>query len=1053
MLKNASIAAGTAVAYFVAATLALLMVTSGNFAAPIYPAAGVGLACVLRFGPSAAPGVFLGSLLSNLRVFWVDGQPWPTLAAWFALGAGLQALVGAALVTRTIGVHPRLTRPREIVRFFVTGGALGCVVSASVATAAIAVLRPAADLGGGSGSPLAENWWIWYSGDAFGTLVGAPVALSVIGLPRRIWTSRRITVAWPVALATLLLGVATARLNDWEDQRATAAFERDVNSAAASIEAHLQRHLDALTAIHGLFEAEHPVSRVEFERATSTWLQQLPSLQGLGFLEQIDRPSLVDREAALSTQDGRPFKVFEREPEIAARDASMLAVRFIEPMARNAKALGVNSLSISEPRKALLQTMQTGAAVATGPFRLTQESGVQTGVVVYQRVRGIAGRQQGAAFATLRMGDALDRMTARLPATLEYCLLDTQAGFSPLAGTARCADRQTTSRRAFERALHFGSRTWQLRIVPTADATVYGGGLRTDGRTVWIFAASGMVACSLLGMLLLLLTGRAREIELTVRQRTRQVLALLNENLQSETALRSTEQRFKLLFDKVPVGVVFAEKDGTILQPNACYCELLGYTEAELRGRRILDITPAEDAVEDEARRARLAARPREPLRYVKRYIRADGREVQVRVTATMLLDEQERPDKIVALVEDLSEQLRLEEAQRARTAAEAANKAKTEFMSRMSHELRTPLNAVLGFAQLLNLDRSLPFTEKHLAWLKQMQEAGWHLLQLIDDILDLSRVEAGAVALTSTPVELPPLLHSALAMIDADAQQLGITIDRRPSCELPIRVQADITRLRQVLINLLSNAVKYNRPGGHVMIDVLVHPRGRATLTIADTGLGMSAAQQQRLFKPFDRLGRENSNVPGAGIGLYLTKLLVERMNGELSVSSQEGQGTRFSISLPLAADTPPLPESPPEGPSTRAYRARRVLLIEDNHDNVEVISAMVALRPQIVLEVSRTGREGLAAAAANRPDLVLLDLRLPDISGLTVLERLRADDATQDVAVVVLSASADQDQISEALTRGATAFLSKPLVAEQLLDTLDEMLSSIQTDFGRLA
>jgi len=1043
------------VAYFCVAALAMSVVKPGTFAAPVFPAAGIALACVLRFGWCAGFGVFLGSLVANLGAYWLDGQPVPGLAFMFAFGASLQALAGARLLKATIGKHPRLTRPKEIAIFCLAGCIVGSMVSATVANAAIAYFRPIGELAsdGGTFKALALNWWIWYSGDTFGALVGAPVTLTLIGLPRRIWHSRRATVAAPLVCATLLLGWATEQVNRWEEQRAVAAFERDVTNAASSIEAHLQRHLDALTAVHGMFEGDQPVSRQVFERAAEPWLRSLPSLQALGFLEQIDRNNLPAREAAISAQDGRPFHPFLREPEIAAQDTFFLSVRFIEPFNRNGKALGVNSLSISEPRKALLQTLQSGAPVATGSFRLTQESGVQIGVVVYQRVRGVTGQQQGVAFATLRMGDALANMTAKLPRSLEYCLLDQAHAADMLAGSPRCAAQRPGASRVFSTSIAFAARQWELRIVPTADAAIYGAGLRSDGGTAWVFAASGMVACALLGALLLLLTGRAREVELMVRKRTRQVLELRSENELSESALRSTEQRFKLLFDKVPVGVVFVDKDGTILQPNAWYCNLLGYTEQELRSKNVLDITPAEDALEDQARRAALVQTRGSQYRYVKRYIRADGQELQVRVTATMLRDREEGlPDVIVSLVEDLSEQLRLEEAQQARTVAEAANKAKTEFLSRMSHELRTPLNAVLGFAQLLHLDRSLPFTEKHLGWLKQMQEAGWHLLQLIDDVLDLSRVEAGAVTLTNAPLHLPSLLASAIAMVESDARKRGIRIDKHLSCDHPVNVLADVTRLRQVLINLLSNAIKYNRPGGSVSIHASCQTPGRVTIDIADTGLGMSAAQLPRLFKPFDRLGRENSNVPGAGIGLYITKLLVERMNGEVQVRSQGGQGTTFSITLPTTDDPTEQPTATADDKQVRAYQARKVLLIEDNGNNVDVISAMVALRPQISLEVSRNGLTGLAASKLRQPDLVLLDLRLPDISGLAVLEGMRSDPATRDVPVIVLSASADQEQVSEAMRLGAHAFLPKPIVTRQLLNILDELLSNVVTDLGEL-
>ncbi len=1029
---------------------ALLLVKTGAFASPVYPAAGLALACVLRFGLGASVGVFLGALAANIGLAWLAGRPMTVLPVAFALGAGLQSLAGAMLVRRLMGTHPSLTRPREIARFSLVGCALGCLVSATVATAAIAFWRASGDAVTLEG--LASTWWTWYSGDAFGALVGAPIVLTLIGAPRHIWRSRRATVAAPLVAATLLLGWATARVNEWEDQRANAAFERDVTNAAGSIEAHLQRHLDALTAIHGVFEGERPVSRGLFERAAEPWLRGMPSLQALGFLEQIDRESLKPREAAIAAQDGRDFRVFFREPEIATGDTFVLSVRFIEPMSRNARALGVNSLSISEPRKALLRTLQSGAAVATGPFRLTQESGVQTGVVVYQKVRGLEGQQQGVAFATLRMGDALDELTSKLPKSLAYCLLDQGREFELLAGSPACATPAPKARREFSTTIEFASRQWALRIVAVPDAPVYGKGLGADRGAASIFAASGMVACGMLGALLLLLTGRAREIELTVRQRTRQVLQLRSENQQSESALRSTEERFKVLFDKVPVGVVFATKDGIILQPNACYCELLGYTEQQLRGKSILDITPAEDAGADRARRAALVNSGGQ-LRYVKRYVRADGQMVQARVSATVLLDQQGQPDITVSLVEDMSEHLRLEEAQRARAVAEAANRAKTEFLSRMSHELRTPLNAVLGFAQLLSLDRSLPYTEKHQGWLKQMQDAGWHLLQLIDDVLDLSRVEAGAVALTSTPVDLASLLGSAVAMTESEARKRQVQVHPQPSCNDRLFVQADVTRLRQVLINVLSNAIKYNRPGGSVSVETRVERPGRVTIVVSDSGLGMSPAQLQRLFRPFDRLGRESSNVAGAGIGLYITKLLVERMRGEVQVRSEEGRGTTFAITLPMADLAAPSAEAVADNAApVRPYNARQVLLIEDNSDNIDVIGAMLALRPQIALHVSRDGRSGLAAATARPPDLVLLDLRLPDISGMAVLQALRASPVTSDLPVVILSASADHDQVAQALRQGAQAFLPKPVEAKRLLALLDEMLSSLDTDLGDL-
>jgi PAS domain S-box-containing protein len=1042
---------GTGVAYAGCAALFLMLVPAGNFASPVFPPAGVALACVLRFGGSAALGVAMASFVSNAFSIQTGDTDRLGLFLAFAVGAGLQSLVGARLIKAWLGPRPALTQGAQILRFYAAGAGLACLVSASVATAALAAFGQFGNVDAQwmRGEALAANWWTWYSGDALGVLVAAPVTLALVGRPSAVWRPRCLTVALPLVLAMGLLSWAIVRMAEHRTEQATAALERDAGAAVESISAKLQRNIDALTAMHGAFIGSTEVTRAEFERIAAPWLASLPSIQAVGFSERLD-PRDLARQARIEQADKRPaFRVFDRDARLTTGDSQAVAIRFIEPFERNARALGVNALSIAEARRAILAAFESERPVATTPFRLTQESAAQNGVVIYQAVRLPSGDPAGVVFMTLRLDDALGSVTRGLPRSLMYCLLDTTGEPLALAGPAPCLEAGSARHGV---TLDIGARRWSLRIVPVAGASLYDA---TRGDTaVWLFSLGGLLGVGTLGAFLLLLTGRAGEAEAKATLRTQQLKQTRQDEQLTRAVLRSTEERFKLLFDKVPVGVVFADLDGRILQPNAWCCAFLGYAEEALRGKSIRELTPDDDLDEELRRRTLLRSQGTGQLRYVRRYVRSDGQIVHGRVTLTLLLDAAGRPDRFVALIEDLSDHVRWEEAESARVAAESANQAKTRFLSRMSHELRTPLNAILGFAQLLSLDEALGHNEKHRKWLSQMQGAGWHLLRLIDDVLDLSRIESGTVSLKMAAVDVYAVLLDAVSMVEGDARQRGVSIGRPAAAAGPgaLHAWADATRLRQVLINLLSNAVKYNRQGGEVRLRVAMPDGASVVIEVRDNGLGMSDEQVARLFTPFDRLGRENTAVAGAGIGLYITKLLVEQMQGSIEVASKPDAGSIFRIRLRRTAPADAAQASDDAVDPGSLYHERSVVLIEDNDDNIGVVRGMVALRPQVTLRVVHTGREGVQVVRDDPPDLVLLDLRLPDSDGESVLKALKASGATRDIPVVVLSASADDEQIARVLALGAADFVPKPIAAAALLSVLDRQLGQITTGFGDL-
>jgi PAS domain S-box-containing protein len=501
----------------------------------------------------------------------------------------------------------------------------------------------------------------------------------------------------------------------------------------------------------------------------------------------------------------------------------------------------------------------------------------------------------------------------------------------------------------------------------------------------------------------------------------------------------------------VPIGVIYTNVAGDVIQANPRFCELTGYSENELLTLNKLDWTHPDDAAHEVEMGEQLVRGEIPMYRGNKRYLTKGGATVWVQSTVSLLRDSQNQPWRIVGVVEDITEHLRLEEAEHAREAAEASNRAKSDFLSRMSHELRTPLNAMLGFAQLLELDQRHPLTDAQRPWVVQIQQAGWHLLEMINDVLDLSRIESGNLRLQTDTLNLPDLVEATLAMVTSDAQARSIVITR----ELGAGTSAllgDATRVKQILTNLLSNAVKYNRDGGRVHVASRLSTPEIVEIAITDTGLGMTAEQMNDLFQPFNRLGRERSAVhEGTGIGLVISQRLAELMGGALKAKSVAGQGSSFILTLPRAVDPDtvrstldPLDTAPAE------YHRRVVHYVEDNETNVEVMRGILAQRPQVQMAVSVTGLDGLAAIRAHRPDLILLDMHLPDIGGLDLLRHLKNDRDTANIPIVVVSADALSQQITDALEAGAERYLTKPVSVGELLAILDDLLERIDTAFN---
>jgi signal transduction histidine kinase/ActR/RegA family two-component response regulator len=509
-------------------------------------------------------------------------------------------------------------------------------------------------------------------------------------------------------------------------------------------------------------------------------------------------------------------------------------------------------------------------------------------------------------------------------------------------------------------------------------------------------------------------------------------------------------------------SIIATDEKGIIQVFNVGAERMLGYPAAEVLNR----ISPSEihDPEEVKARAQALSIELGTPIapgfealafkasreiedRYELTYIRKDGSRFPAVVSITALRDEG-RIIGYLLIGTDNSVRKRVEsELHLALAAAEQANRAKTDFLSSMSHELRTPLNAILGFAQLL-ASGSPPPTAPQKRNLDQILKAGWYLLELINEILDLALVESGKATLSREPVSLAEVMLECRSMIEPQAQRRGLAM-KFPQFDVPLYVSADRTRVKQILINLLFNAIKYNTPGGAVVVECALGARDRVRVSVRDTGAGLSPEELAQLFQPFNRLGRQDGAEEGTGIGLVVTKRLVELMGGRIGVDSTLGAGSEFWVELGLAAA--------PELVFAHAERAalahlqppagtplRTLLYIEDNPANLELVEQLVARRPDLRLLTATDGELGMEFARACQPDVILMDINLPGISGLDAMALLRADPSTARIPIIALSANAVPRDIERSLQAGFFSYVTKPIKVELFMDALNTALKA---------
>ncbi|MBV9656913.1 MAG: CHASE domain-containing protein [Verrucomicrobia bacterium] len=829
------------------------------------------------------------------------------------------------------------------------------------------------------------------------------------------------------------------------------------------------------------------ISREEFRAFVVSALARHQEIQALSWNPVVPAAERAGREAAMR-RDGLSdfcFRELNARGEMVpagARD-HYVPVYFEQPVAGNEPSFGFDLASDPGRRETLARACDSGGPAATPLLRLVQERGDQLGfLVLYPLYRGVnrtleerRAHTAGFASAVFRLGDLVEQAWENVqPLDLDLAIRDSTGShvFFRSAASEASSPASADAPRWIE-TLDFPGGAWEIVFRPTPRFLA----AHAPSRQPWIGLGAGLLITLLVAGYLLRARRRSAQIERRVQARTAQLSAEVAERQRVEKALREAELKYRSIFENSIEGIFQTTPGGTYLRANPELARLYGYVSAE---ELIADLAEIDRRLYVEpGRRAEFIRRVQENNSvsdFESQVRRKDGRVIWISEKARVVRDEhgavlyyegvvdditaRKRADETLRTSHDAletrvaertvelaraNEALRAEvaERQRAEMAAAAANAAKSEFLAHMSHEIRTPLNAILGYAQILHADGTLPAA--HRPAVETIGSSGYHLLELIDDVLDLSKIEAGCMELQTAPFDLRALVRRLETMFAQQSREKGLTL-KIHAADLPARsVVGDAGKLRQALINLLGNAVKFTDTGE---VGVSVTPCGEAAAArryrfeVSDTGIGIAPAMQAAIFEPFQQAegGRRNG---GTGLGLAIARSQIELMGGKLALDSTPGVGTRFffELALPFAAETPTAFAVESARPLRLADGAAiRALVVDDVAENRDVLAGMLAALG-CQARTAAGGADALAAVARARPDVVFLDIWLPGDDGIAVARQMRAT-CGAEVLLVAHSASTFDGDRRRFLQAGFDDFLAKPFRRERIIECLASLL-----------
>jgi PAS domain S-box-containing protein len=828
----------------------------------IHPSAGLGLGFILLYGWAMLAPVFLAQIGAGLLCSIPGVAQQPILVVGLAAVTCIQSATAAALVRRFVRWPNPLLSATSILRFCLFAGPVACLIGPALGVPLLLVTGMV-PLGT---APL--NALMWWVSDALGVIVLAPLLFAFLAAPQEHWKSRRLTYALPIALTILVIGGVAELRDSLERERIDAAFSMRAERIAQSIQEELRDQQTALTTLSAQAQAGQLGGPV-FQPIARHWLQHSRGLQAIAIAQQTPE---------------RRLRLVQAE--------------------RQSNATVDWNIWLDDPRllDAVQQSEAIQSAMTSGLLRIDP---ADSGAVFVVRALPAGSDGLGAVLILkLDLGALVAGATPEPFSEIHLCLRD-QNQRDPLLAvlyqTQDCADPRKMPDALpmplmLSSQLQLPSRLWELTLTPSEAF------LAVTLRPAPLLAMfASMVSIALAAMLLLVITGQTNAMKLVVQSRTAALRKQLEKSASTATALRRSESNWRRMVEMMPVGMVYLKLDGTLRAANPSACRLLGYQHDELENMPIYRLFDEQQLRVVAKDFDTMMANHHSIWQGERSVIRKDGSVLAIHAHMILLRNKHGEPSMALTVFFDITAQRELLAATQARELAEKANAAKSQFLSSMSHELRTPLNALLGFSQLMRSDTQHPLPPHQAQRLAYIEQAGWHLLRMIGDVLDLARLEGGHLSVKPVAGDLSQVIHECVQMMSYELESRGITLQLTLP-ETPIHAVFDPLRIKQVLLNLLSNAIKYNKPEGRVELSAFQDP-GEVHVLVADTGIGISSEQQRHLFEPFNRLDQTSSSEPGTGIGLVISRYLVQGMGGQLHVGSELGQGTTVSIVLSAAS------------------------------------------------------------------------------------------------------------------------------------------------------
>ena len=1042
--------AAIAGAYAAAAFLGLIFSAQAGNVSQVWPAAGIAVAGLLIFGRKLWPGIWIGSFCINVWASQsISFDPNAVLSpqvvsllrsAVLATGATAQALMARWLVNRAFGTPIRLESLADALKVIVLAGPAACLVSASVGMATLWFE------GSAETAALAHGWLAWWRGDIVGILLIVPLALfAPWRRPGLLWKNTPVTpLSWSMVVGLFALLAATLAAwfvtNAIVYDRNMTAFSAMADDSEVALRHRVEIYRRSLDGGAAVIDATDNLTR-------ETWLnfidminvKSLPGINGIGFIEPVDR---ADQAAFVqqSLADGvPPFKV---HPESGNDD--LFVIKYIEPIAINAQAVGLDIGFEQNRRQAAENARDTGEPRITKRITLVQDEAQTPGFLLLQPVYkrdvpldSVAARRVAfrgwvyAPFIASRFIDGLTSSQGELFAVRIYDgpVIDPD---QQIFGDELRSDAVFT----ISRTVPVEGQTWTMvwQSTPTFEANV-----KTNESAIVLGGGIALILC--FGGLLQSYARREAAISAEVRQKTRAQEEAL-------AALVESEHRFSDLARLSPAGIIRTDEFGFCIYANDSWLAISGLAPANAMGTGWISAIHPDDR--PRFHRDWLDAIERqEEHRATFRFVTANGTARWADMITRPELAEDGETRGFIAVALDVSESMELQSAlQSARKQAEAAVEAKSSFLANMSHEIRTPMNGVLGFTNLL-LDSDLTPAQRQHAQL--ISDSGRSMMRLLNDILDLSKAEAGQMIIAAEPTNLHHVMDGTITLMAALADSKGIRLDCDIASDVPPMICSDGLRIRQILLNLLGNALKFTHEG-HVTMRARLEngDAGWMVLEVEDTGIGIARDRQKAIFSEFEQADATiASDHGGTGLGLAICRKLTHLLGGEMEVESVLGMGSIFRVCLPLVqcADEVPQAAEPYVSESQPASAAPmqplpenpRILLVED-HDINQILMTDLLGRLGMEVEIADNGAIAVeavqAAARENRQfDLVLMDMNMPVMNGIDATRAIRsAGIGAGQLPIVALTANAFAEDIAGCLAAGMQAHLTKPVNADKL-------------------